>query len=56
MWGGDKPPRHASRDSFIYEAHVKGLTQLHPDIPMTMRGTYAATRMQALRNSATKNH
>ncbi len=41
MWGGDRPPRHASRDSLIYEAHVKGLTQLHPDVPMAMRGTYA---------------
>jgi glycogen operon protein len=48
MWGGDEPPRHASRDSFIYEAHVKGLTQLHPDIAMTMRGTYAALAHPAI--------
>jgi len=27
--------------SVIYEAHVKGLTQLHPEIPEEQRGTYA---------------
>jgi isoamylase len=42
MWGGDRPPRHAWRDTLIYEAHVKGLTELHPDVPKAMRGTYAA--------------
>ena len=26
----------------IYEAHVKGLTYLHPSIPKEMRGTYKA--------------
>ncbi len=32
-----------SRDQvFIYEAHVKALTRLHPDIPQDQRGTYAA--------------
>jgi isoamylase len=25
----------------IYEAHVKGLTQLHPEVPEPLRGTYA---------------
>ena len=25
----------------IYEAHVKGLTQLHPEVPEELRGTYA---------------
>ncbi|MCI1674993.1 MAG: glycogen debranching protein GlgX [Ancrocorticia sp.] len=28
-------------DTVIYEAHVKGLTQLAPDIPEELRGTYA---------------
>ncbi|MCF6386709.1 glycogen debranching protein GlgX [Mycobacterium sp. MBM] len=41
-WGIDRPPQREYADSFIYEAHVKGLTQTHPDIPDTMRGTYAA--------------
>ncbi|WP_375165542.1 glycogen debranching protein GlgX [Cellulomonas sp.] len=26
----------------VYEAHVKGLTRLHPDVPPQLRGTYAA--------------
>jgi isoamylase len=40
-WGNDRPPDHEYADTVIYEAHVKGLTQLHPDIPERMRGTYA---------------
>lgn len=41
-WGQDRRPKTPWRDTVIYEAHVKGLTQLHPDIPHAMRGTYAA--------------
>jgi isoamylase len=41
-WGVDRPPGHEYADSVIYEAHVKGLTQTHPDIPEQIRGTYAA--------------
>jgi glycogen operon protein len=40
-WGVDRPPGHGYADSVIYEAHVKGLTQLHPDIPERTRGTYS---------------
>ena len=40
-WAGDRAPNTPYQDSFIYEAHVKGLTQLHPDIPEEIRGTYA---------------
>ena len=40
-WNGDSPPRHPWRETVIYEAHVKGLTQLHPDVPKHLRGTYA---------------
>lgn len=29
-------------DMFVYEAHVKGLTKQHPDIPAAERGTYKA--------------
>src|SRR5699024_12639140 len=31
-WGNDHPPAHEYHDTVIYEAHVKGLTMLHPDI------------------------
>ncbi len=41
-WGVDRPPQHEYADTVIYEAHVKGLTQTHPDIPEQIRGTYAA--------------
>jgi isoamylase len=40
-WGNDRPPDRGYADSVIYETHVKGLTELHPDIPERMRGTYA---------------
>src|SRR5688572_22608775 len=42
-WEGDfKPLKIPYHKSIIYEAHLKGLTQLHPDIPDDIRGTYAA--------------
>lgn len=41
-WEGVKPPRTPMHQSIIYEAHVKGFTALHPDIPEDIRGTYAA--------------
>jgi glycogen operon protein len=40
-WGVDRPPGRDYAESVIYEAHVKGLTQTHPDIPENARGTYA---------------
>ena len=41
-WGVDRPPHREYADTVIYEAHVKGLTQTHPDIPDAIRGTYSA--------------
>ena len=40
-WGVDRPPQREYADSIIYEAHVKGLTETHPEIPEQLRGTYA---------------
>ncbi|WP_030900965.1 glycogen debranching protein GlgX [Streptomyces sp. NRRL F-5126] len=40
-WGGDRPPRTDYHRTVIYEAHVKGLTMLHPALPDELRGTYA---------------
>jgi glycogen operon protein len=40
-WEGDEPLRTPLHRSVIYEAHVKGLTKLHADIPEALRGTYA---------------
>jgi len=47
-WGDDRPPRTALADSVIYEAHVKGLTYLHPDVPEPLRGTYAGVAHPAV--------
>jgi isoamylase len=41
-WGDDKAPKLPYSKTIIYEAHVKGITYLHPQIPEKMRGTYAA--------------
>ncbi|MGT2426661.1 glycogen debranching protein GlgX [Amnibacterium kyonggiense] len=40
-WGGDRPPKTPYNETLIYEAHVKGLTFRHPDVPEAERGTYA---------------
>jgi isoamylase len=40
-WGDDAPPAIPYSDTIIYETHVKGFTQLHPDVPPELRGTYA---------------
>ncbi|MFL5277302.1 MAG: glycogen debranching protein GlgX [Myxococcales bacterium] len=39
-WHDDKTPRHAWNDTIVYEVHVKGFTQTHPDIPEELRGKY----------------
>ncbi len=39
-WGDDRPPRTPWADTLIYEMHVRGFTQQHPDIPVELRGTY----------------
>lgn len=40
-WEGDKQLEYAFHKTIIYEAHVKGFTKLHPEIPLELRGTYA---------------
>ncbi len=39
-WGNDRPPRTPLNETVIYEAHVKGLTALHPSVGDRARGTY----------------
>ncbi|RSS84382.1 glycogen debranching protein GlgX [Streptomyces sp. WAC06614] len=41
-WANDRPPRTEYHHTVLYEAHVKGLTMRHPDLPEELRGTYAA--------------
>ncbi|MCL8252602.1 glycogen debranching protein GlgX [Aeromicrobium fastidiosum] len=40
-WANDRMPRTPYNESVVYEAHVKGLTMTHPDVPEELRGTYA---------------
>ncbi|WP_035774895.1 glycogen debranching protein GlgX [Arthrobacter sp. H5] len=47
-WDGDRMPRTPYHQSVIYEAHVKGLTQLHPEVPEEQRGTYAGVAHPAV--------
>jgi glycogen operon protein len=41
-WGDDQPPRRPWTDTIIYEAHVRGLTRLHPQVPEHLQGTFGA--------------
>jgi len=41
-WEGDEPQYLPYHQSIIYEAHVRGFTKQHPDIPEEIRGSYAA--------------
>ncbi|GAA3613824.1 glycogen debranching protein GlgX [Microlunatus ginsengisoli] len=47
-WGHDRPPNHEYHDSVIYEMHVKGLSMTHPDVPESIRGTYAGIAHPAI--------
>jgi glycogen operon protein len=40
-WADDRPPRTPYHETVIYEAHVRGLTLRHPEVPPGQRGTYA---------------
>lgn len=39
-WSEESRPDIRWRDTIIYETHVKGISQLHPDVPQDRRGTY----------------
>ena len=40
-WGDDRAPRTPWHKTVIYELHVKGFTQLNPNVPDRLRGSYA---------------
>jgi isoamylase len=40
-WEGDVRLRVPLEETIVYEAHVKGFTQRHPEVPEEIRGTYA---------------
>jgi glycogen operon protein len=41
-WSDEKRPVVSWPETIIYEAHVRGMTQLHPEVPDRIRGTYKA--------------
>jgi len=47
-WHDDRPPRIPYHDTIIYEAHVRGLTQGHPEVPPELRGTYGGLAHPAM--------
>jgi isoamylase len=40
MWGDDAPPRVPLNETVIYEAHVRGMTMLHPGVDKGARGSF----------------
>ncbi|GGS26431.1 MULTISPECIES: glycogen debranching protein GlgX [Actinokineospora] len=53
-WANDRPPRHPYNETVIYEAHVRGLTMRHPEVPEAMRGTYSGLAHPAVVEHLTK--
>jgi len=53
-WEGDHSPGHDYSESIIYEAHIKGMTMRHPDIPEELRGTFAGMAHPAIIEHLTK--
>ncbi|WP_370247969.1 glycogen debranching protein GlgX [Nocardioides sp.] len=53
-WEGDRAPRVPYHESVIYEAHVKGLTHRHPEVPPELRGTYAGMAHPAVIDHLTR--
>jgi isoamylase len=39
-WGNDRNPNLPFHELVVYEAHVRGLTIQHPEVPEELRGTY----------------
>jgi isoamylase len=53
-WGDDRAPHTPYHQTVIYEAHVRGLTLKHPDVPEHQRGTYAGLTHPAIIDHLTK--
>ncbi|MDN5855638.1 MAG: glycogen debranching protein GlgX, partial [Actinomycetia bacterium] len=47
-WQGDSAPRVPWSETVLYEAHVRGLTMRHPDVPVRLRGTYAGVAHESV--------
>src|SRR5580698_4521388 len=47
-WNGEQRPSVVWHETVIYEAHVRGMTRLHPDVPENLRGTYAGAASEPM--------
>ncbi|MEX2542328.1 MAG: glycogen debranching protein GlgX [Trueperaceae bacterium] len=47
-WEGDERPEIALHSSIIYEAHIRGMTMRHPEVPESLRGSYAGMATPAI--------
>jgi glycogen operon protein len=47
-WQNDRQLRVPYNETVIYEAHVKGMTMRHPDVPDDVRGSYAGIAHPAM--------
>ena len=47
-WGDDRRPDIPWCDTVIYEMHPRGYTQLHPQVPPGLRGTFAGLSIPAV--------
>ncbi|WP_431859342.1 glycogen debranching protein GlgX [Azospirillum sp.] len=47
-WGNDRRPEVPWSDTVIYEAHARGFTMRHPDVPKPLRGTFAGLSTPAV--------
>jgi len=46
-WGNDAHPRRNWHETIVYEAHVRGFTKRHPEVPPGLRGTFAGLGSRA---------
>jgi glycogen operon protein len=53
-WDGDQAIRRTWTDTVIYEAHVRGMTMLHPDVPDKLRGTFLGMCSEPIIDHLTK--
>ncbi len=47
-WQGIDRPRRSREGMIIFEAHIKGLTKINPNLPESKRGTYGALAHQEM--------
>ena len=53
-WADDRAPRTPYHETVIYEAHVRGLTLRHPEVPPQQQGSYAGLAHPAAIDYLTK--